>query len=59
MTKDTKKKKKASKKLLTPLLAIRAKCLDCSNQSPGEVRVCEFKECSLYPYRSGKNPKRK
>jgi hypothetical protein len=44
---------------LTPLKAIRAKCLDCSGMSAKEVRECEFTECPLYPFRFGKNPSRK
>jgi len=43
----------------TPLKAIKAKCLDCSCYSPKEVKECVIKECSLYPYRVGKNPNRK
>jgi len=46
-------------KKLTPLRAIRAKCLDCSAGNPYEVRVCEMTDCPLYPYRFGHNPARK
>lgn len=42
-----------------PLKAIRAKCLDCTNYQPKEVRECEIPECSLYGFRFGKNPNRK
>lgn len=45
-------------KVLTPLKAIRAKCLDCSAYQPKEVRFCSDRECSLYTYRFGKNPNR-
>lgn len=41
----------------TPLKAIRAKCLDCSGNSVTEVKLCPIKNCPLYPYRSGKNPR--
>jgi len=41
---------------LTPIKAIRAKCIDCSTGSAVEVRVCEFTDCRLYEYRMGKNP---
>ncbi len=41
---------------LTPVKAIRAKCLDCSGDQPKEVRLCSIPECSLYPYRMGKRP---
>jgi len=47
------------KKNLTPLKAIRAKCLDCSNNQPKEVRFCLVVDCPLYSYRLGRNPKRK
>lgn len=47
-----------SKKRLTPIRAIRAKCLDCSCWQPKEVRQCPHAECPLYPYRFGHNPKR-
>lgn len=36
----------------TLLVAIRAKCLDCSGNSRREVERCLLKECPLYPYRS-------
>ena len=45
-----------SGKRLTPIKAIRAKCLDCCCLSYKEVKLCSDKECSLYPYRLGKNP---
>lgn len=44
-------------KYLTPMKAIRAKCLDCSCQQPREVRLCTVKKCPLWPYRMGKRPK--
>ncbi len=44
---------------LTPLKAIRAKCLDCSGFQPKEVRLCACTECPLYTYRLGVNPARK
>jgi len=47
------------KKRLTPLQAIRAKCLDCTCWQPKEVRLCPCEDCPLYPYRLGKNPARK
>ncbi len=43
---------------LTPIKAIRAKCLDCMCGQPKEVRLCPMTDCSLYPYRMGKNPNR-
>ncbi len=44
---------------LTPMRAIRAKCLDCSGWSAHEVRLCPMEQCPLYIYRDGHNPKRK
>lgn len=47
------------RKTLTPLKAIRAKCLDCSAFQPKEIRLCPVTECPLYPFRFGSNPRRK
>ena len=43
--------------VLTPIKAIRAKCIDCSCGSLREVRECHMKDCTLWPYRMGKRPK--
>lgn len=43
---------------MTVLQAIRAKCLDCTGGDPGEVKDCPCQDCSLYPFRMGKNPNR-
>jgi hypothetical protein len=43
---------------MTPMKAIRLKCLDCSGGSSPEVDLCPIKECSLYIYRHGNNPAR-
>lgn len=40
----------------TPMRAIRAKCLECSNNSANEVKICPIKNCPLFPYRFGKRP---
>lgn len=45
-------------KVLTPVKAIRAKCIDCSNGELAEVRECPVKDCPIYPYRMGKRPKK-
>ena len=45
-------------KNITPLKAIRVKCLDCCAGQTKEVRLCSDMECGLYPYRFGKNSKR-
>ena len=42
---------------LTPMKAIRKKCLDCSCGQIKEVKECLIKTCPLYPYRNGKRPK--
>ena len=46
----------AEEKRLTPIKAIRRKCLDCSNGSAHEVKLCPVDRCPLYPYRFGTNP---
>lgn len=43
--------------LLTPIKAIRAKCVDCCCGNVAEVRRCTTTQCTLYPYRMGKRPK--
>lgn len=40
----------------TPMKAIRAKCLDCSNGSYEEVRQCPIENCPLFAYRFGHRP---
>ena len=45
-------------KVLTPVKAIRAKCMECSNQQWSEVKHCPVVNCSLYPWRFGKRPKK-
>ena len=37
----------------SPLKAIRAKCLRCSDGSKSEVRLCPVETCPLWPFRSG------
>lgn len=44
---------------MTPLKAIRLKCLDCCCGSSYEVEQCPCEDCTLYPFRFGKNPFRK
>jgi hypothetical protein len=41
---------------LTPIKAIREKCLECSGGSRQEVRYCPITRCALWPYRLGKRP---
>jgi len=40
---------------MTPMKAIRAKCLDC-NYTANEVKLCPCTNCALWPFRLGKNP---
>jgi hypothetical protein len=43
--------------VMTPMKAIRKKCLDCMGNRYKTVRLCEDKECPLHPYRMGRRPK--
>lgn len=38
---------------LTPIKAIRAKCLDCTAQQSQEVLKCNISDCPLWTYRLG------
>ena len=43
---------------MTPLKAIRARCVDCCDGELATVRHCDFKEeCPLWPFRMGKGVK--
>lgn len=42
---------------LTPLKAIRLKCLDCMCGQMKEVKLCPSKDCALWGFRRGKKPK--
>lgn len=44
--------------LLSPLKTIRKYCLTCCCESAHEVKVCPAKECELYPYRLGHDPRK-
>ena len=46
-------------KKITPIRAIRLKCLDCCNGSQTEVKLCPITDCPLYAYRLGKDPARR
>lgn len=39
---------------LSPMKAIRAKCLDCCADQQAEVRFCEVFCCPLWRYRMGR-----
>lgn len=43
-------------KRISPLKAIRLKCLDCSCGSSNEVKLCPATKCPLYPFREGRDP---
>lgn len=43
-------------KRISPLKAIRLKCLECSCGSSYEVKLCPVTRCALYPFRDGHNP---
>jgi len=42
----------------TPLKAIRKHCMECSGYEKKQVRDCVIKDCVLYLYGKGTNPKR-
>lgn len=44
---------------LSPLQAIRQKCLECMMFESAQVRECDITNCPNYQYRFGKNPRRK
>lgn len=41
---------------MTPLKAIRAKCMDCMYEQINEIRLCPCTDCPLWEYRLGHNP---
>lgn len=43
-------------KKLTPVKAIRHKCLECQANRYSLIRNCEEKNCPLYCFRLGLNP---
>lgn len=45
-------------KKISPLKAIRAKCLDCCCKQAREVALCPADDCSLFSFRFGRNPNR-
>lgn len=46
-------------KHLTPLKAIRQKCIDCACGNKAEVRKCIAENCPLFIFRMGHSPNRK
>lgn len=45
-------------KRISPMKAIRLKCLDCCCGSSNEVKLCVAEKCPIHPFRFGKNPNR-
>jgi len=43
-------------KPMSPLKALRLRCLDCCTFSPNEVRLCVAVDCPNWPFRLGKSP---
>ncbi len=43
-------------KKLTPIQAIRHKCLECQAKRYSLIRNCEEKDCPLHRFRLGRNP---
>src|SRR5690554_4799895 len=41
---------------MSPLKALRLRCIDCSGGSAAEVRLCTVMRCPAWPFRMGKNP---
>ena len=41
---------------VTPMRAIRLKCVDCCCGNMAEVRRCPVQNCALHPYRMGHRP---
>jgi hypothetical protein len=39
--------------ILTPIQAIRKKCLECSNGQYVEIKGCLIETCPLYTFRTG------
>ena len=58
--KNLKKPKKLAQvtSVISPIKSIRIKCLECSGGQSKEVKDCVISDCSLYPFRMGKNPNR-
>ena len=47
---------RAGHKPVSPMDAIRRKCLDCCVGQIVEVRLCEAIACPLWPFRAGQHP---
>jgi hypothetical protein len=47
---------RAGHKPMSPMQAIRRKCLDCSAGQIVEVKLCVAVACPLWPFRAGRHP---
>lgn len=54
--KKLKEKFSGSEERISPIKAIRLKCLDCCCGQRVEVNLCPCEDCALWPFRFGKNP---
>ena len=43
-------------KNITPLKAIRLKCLDCTGFQRSEIKSCHITDCTLWRFRMGIHP---
>lgn len=43
-------------KRITPIKAIRLKCLECCCGQANEVKICHISDCPLWAYRFGHRP---
>lgn len=50
-------RKMEEQKTLTPVKAIRAKCIECSGGNRSEADRCQIKDCPLYNVPPRKEPK--
>lgn len=41
---------------MSPLAAIRLRCLDCCGEQPSEVLKCTAVRCAAWPFRMNRNP---
>ena len=41
---------------ISPMKALRLRCLDCCADQPSEVRLCTAVKCPSWPFRMGTNP---
>ena len=48
--------RKAGHTPISPLRAIRARCLDCCAGQVSEIRLCEAVKCPAWPFRAGRHP---